>query len=161
MIVKQALARLFNSHWSDCSTATGKIDQQWLGLFFNSHCHNWSTVTGTITQQSLVWLFNSGWHVSSKLLAQFFNSGWHDCSTVVGMIVQQSLAWLFNSYWHDSSTVKESIFFFFAGRILQQWCSLLKNRAMYQEYDTWSIVYERLSLKIGDSLLAKISFHQN
>ena len=50
--------------------------------------------------------------------------------TVAGTIVQQSLAGMFNSHGQD--------FFFYAGRILQQWCSLLKICAMYQEYDTWS-----------------------
>ena len=72
------------------------------------------------------------------MLVQFFNSHWHDCSTCTGMIVQQSLAQLFNSCWHNSSTVTGKILFFYAGRILQQWFSLLKNCAMYQEYDTWS-----------------------
>ena len=76
---------------------------------------------------------------------------WHDYSTVAGMILQvtgtidqQSLVWLFNSHWHDFLTVTGTILqqlrarFFYAGRILQQWCSLSKNPAMYQEYDTWS-----------------------
>ena len=63
-------------------------------------------------------------------LAQFFNSHWQDCSTVTDMIVQLLLARFFNSNGQD--------FFFYAGRILQQWCSLLKNCTMYQEYDTWS-----------------------
>ena len=82
-------------------------------------------VHGTILQQSL---------------ARLFNSGWHDCSTVTGTILQQWLARFFNSGWHDPSTVTGMIFsFLYAGRILQQWCSLLKNRTRYQEYDTWSI----------------------
>ena len=80
--------------------------------------------------------------------AQFFNSHWHDCSTVTGMIVQQSLARLFNCYWYDSSTITAKTFFFYTGRILQQWYSLLKNRAMYQEYDIWS----QLKLHSVDSL---------
>ena len=101
------------------------ILQQWLAWFFNSHWHDSSTATGTILQQSLAW---------------FFNSHWHDSFTVTGMIVQQALAWLFNSYWHDSSTVTGKIFFC-ADRILQQWCSLLKNGAMYQEYDIWFHFY--------------------
>ena len=91
---------------------------------FSSRWQDCSTVADTIVQQSVAW---------------FFNSGWHDCSTVAGRIVQQSLARLFNCYWHDSSTVTAKIsFFFFAGRILQKRCSLLKNRAMHQEYDAWS-----------------------
>ena len=73
------------------------------------------TVAGTVVQQSL---------------AQFFNSHWHDCSTVTGTIMQVWLAWFFNSHGQEFS-------FFYAGRILQQWCSLLTNRAMCQEYDTW------------------------
>ena len=105
-------------------------------------------VHGTILQQSLARLFISGWHDCSTVagmiiqqsLARLFNSGWHDCSTVTGTILQQWLARFFNSGWHDPSTVTGMIFsFLYAGRILQQWCSLLKNRTRYQEYDTWSI----------------------
>ena len=71
-----------------------------------------------------------------------FNSHSHDCLTVTGTIIHQWLARFFNSYWHDSSAVPGKIFsFFYPGRIPQQWCSLLKNRAMYQEYDTWSSSY--------------------
>ena len=101
--------RLFNSHWHECSTVTGKIVQQWLARLFNSHWHDYSTVTGMIDQQ---WL------------ARFFNSHWYNSSTVTGRIIQQSRA--------DFS-------FFYAGRILQQWRSLLKNRAMYQEFGRWSV----------------------
>ena len=123
-IHQRSLARLFNSHWHDCSTVASTIIQQWLAWFFNSHWHDCLTVTGTIVQQSL---------------ARLINSGWHDSSTVTGIILQQSPARFFNSGWHDSSTVTGKIFsFFYAGRILQQRCSLLKNRAMYQEYDTCS-----------------------
>ena len=50
-----------------------------------------------------------------------------DSSTVAGLILQQSLARLY--------TVK-IIFLFCADTILQQWYSLLKNHAVYQEYDT-------------------------
>ena len=48
MIVQQPLARLFNSHWHDCSTVAGTIVQQSLARFFNSHWHICSTVTGNI-----------------------------------------------------------------------------------------------------------------
>ena len=76
----------------------------------------------------------------SWYMARFFNSHWHDYS-VVDTILQQWLAQFFNSRWHHCSTATGKIFsFFYAGRILQQWCSLLKNRAMYQEYDVWSKV---------------------
>ena len=133
----------------------GTTVQQSLAWFFS----NWldsSTVAGTIIQQSLARLFNRRWHNYSTLLIRLFNSHWHNYSTVAGMILQQSLVWLFNSDWHDCSTVTGIILqqllarlfnsqgqdffsFFYAGRILQQWCSLLKNRAMYQECETWSI----------------------
>ena len=70
------------------------------------------------------------------------NSHCHDYSAVAGTILQQSLAQFFNIHWHDSSTVTGKIFsFFYAGRIPQQWCSLLKNHAMYHEYDIWSNSY--------------------
>ena len=130
MFLQQWLTRLFNNHWHECSTVAGKIVQQSLARLF-SHWQNSSTVAGTITK-----------------------SQWHDCSTVTGMIVHQSLAWLLNSHWHNGSTVTGTILhqslarlfhchgqifsFFYAGRILQQWRSLLKNRAMYQKYGTWS-----------------------
>ena len=157
----ERLAWLFNSHWHNSSIVAGKILQQSLARFFNSGWHNSSIVTGAIVQQSLARLFNSRWHDIQQSLAWLFNSHWHDYSTVAAMTLQQSLARLFNSQWHDSSrvtgtilqqslerffnrcwhnslTVAGKIFsFFYAGRILQQWCSLLKNRAMYQEYDTW------------------------
>ena len=55
---------------------------------------------------------------------------WHDSSTVTGRIIQQSQA--------DFSL-------FCAGTFLQQWRSLLKNRAMYQEYGTWSKEYSTWS----------------
>ena len=74
------------------------------------------TVADTIVQQSLAWLLNSHRH---------------DCSTVTGTILHQSLARFFHSHGKIFS-------FFYAGRIVQQWRSLLKNRAMYQEYGTWS-----------------------
>ena len=128
-------------------TYSGKIVQQSVAWFFNSGCHDCSTVTGTIDQQSLARLINSHWHDSlleagtivQQPLAPLFKSHWHDCWTVTVTIAQQSLAWLFNSGWHDCSSVTGKIFsFFYAGRILQQWSSLLKNRAMCQEYDTWS-----------------------
>ena len=113
-----------NNPSQDCSIVASTILQQSLAQFFNSNWHECSTVTGTIIQQWLV---------------RFFNSHWHNSSTVTGTILQQWLARFFNSHWHDSSTVTGKIFsFFYAGRILQQWCSLLKNRTMYQEYDTWS-----------------------
>ena len=100
MIVQQSLARLFNSHWQDYSTVAGMIVQQPLARLFNSHWHDCSTVAGTIVQQSL---------------ARFFNSHWHICSTVTGTILQQSLTRLFNSHG------QHFFFFFYAGRILQQW----------------------------------------
>ena len=106
----------FNSHRHDCSTVAGMILQQSLARLLNSHWHKYATVAGTILQQSLV---------------RLFNCSWYDCSTVTGTIVQQSLARFFNSHGQDFC-------FFYAGRILQQWCSLLKNRALHQEYDTWS-----------------------
>ena len=115
----------FKNVWQGCSTVTGTIVQQSLARLFNSCWHGYSTVAGVIIQQSL---------------AQLFNSGWHDSSTVTGIIFQQSLARFFDSGWHDSSTVTGKTFtFFYAGRILKQWCLLFKNRVMYQEYDTWSI----------------------
>ena len=85
----------------------------------NSRCHDYSTVAAT---------------------ARFlFNSPWHDYSTVTGIINQQSLARFFHRGLNDSSIVTGKIFsFFYASSILQQCCSLLKNRAMYQEYNTWS-----------------------
>ena len=95
-----------------------------LAPLFNSHWHDYSTIAGTIVQQSLV---------------RFFNSHWNNSSTVTGTILQQSLAWVSSSGWHDSLTVTGKILsFFYDCRILQQWCSLLKNRAMYQQYDIWS-----------------------
>ena len=96
-------------HWQDCSTVAGKIVQQSLARLFNSHWHDSLTITGTILQESR---------------ARFLNSDWHDSSTVTGRILQQSwgrfflfsmLAEFFNSQDH-----------------------VLKNRAMHQEYDTWS-----------------------
>ena len=108
MILQQWLARLFNSHWHDCSTVTGRIIQQWLVWLSNSHWHDFSTGTGTIDQQ---WL------------ARFFNSHWHNSSTVTSTIVEQPLAGLFSSQGQS--------FFFLC------WRSLLKNLAMYQEYGTW------------------------
>ena len=146
-VVQQSLARLLNSHWHDCSTVQN-YGQQSMARLMNSRWNDFSTVTGTIVQQLLAWLFNSGWHDSSTVTgiilqqspARFFNSHWHNSSTVTGTIVQQSLARFFNSGWHDSSTVTGKIFsFFYAGRIPQQWSSLLKNCAMYQEHDTWSV----------------------
>ena len=116
IIHQQPLARLFNSHWLGYSTVTGMILQQSLARLFNSHWHDWSTVAGTIIQQSLTGLLNSHWY---------------DSSTVTGTILQQSLAGLFNSH-------KQIFSFFYAGRILQQWSTLLKNRATYQKYGTWS-----------------------
>ena len=112
------------------------ILQQSLAQLLNSHWHDCSTVTGTLVQQSL---------------ARFFNSHWHDSSTATGIILQQSLARFFNSGWHDSSTVAVKIFsVLYAGRILQHWCSLLKNRVMYQKYDTWSqcLIYWYISIDI-------------
>ena len=53
------LARLFSSHWHDCSTITGAIAQQSLARLFNSHWQNCLTVAGTIVQQSLGRLFKS------------------------------------------------------------------------------------------------------
>ena len=125
---------LLNCRWHGCSTVTGIMLQQSLAWLFNSHWHDCSTDAGTIVQQSLAWLFISRWH---------------EYSTVAGTIIQQSLARFFNSHWHDSSTVTGTILqqwqsrsrffpFFYASIILEQGCSLLKNRAMYQEYDTWS-----------------------
>lgn len=116
MNVQQSLVRLSNSRWQDCSNLTGTIDQQSLALFFNSYRYNSSTVTGTIAQESLAWLFNSRWH---------------SFSTVTGKNVQQTLARLFSSH-------RQDFFFFYTGRIFHQWYSLLKNHAMYQEYNTWS-----------------------
>ena len=106
-IIKQSLARLFNSRWHDCSTVPDTIIQQSLAQLFKSHWHDCSTITGTVIQQSL---------------AQLFNSGWHDSITVTGTIPYEWLVRFFNSHWQDFS-------FFYAGRILQQWFSLLKNRA--------------------------------
>ena len=99
----------------------------------NCRCYSCSKVTGTMLQQSLAWLFDSDWHDSSTVsgtivqqsLAQLCNSGWYDYSTVTGTILQQWLARFFS--------------FFYTGIILQQWCSLLKNRVMYQEFDRWSL----------------------
>ena len=111
--------------WHDYLTVTGTIIQC-LTRFFNSCWHHCSTVTGTIVQQTL---------------ARLFNSHWQGYSTVADRIIHQSLAPLFNSHWHHCSTATGKIFsFFYAGRILQQWCSLLTNRAMYQEHDVWSKV---------------------
>ena len=132
LLVELSLARLFNSHWHNASTVTSMVVQQSLTRLFDRRWHDCSTVTGMIVHQSL---------------ARVFNSRWHNYSTVAGTIFQQSLARFFNSYWHDSSTMAGTILqqsrsrffsFFYAGRILEQRCSLLKNRAMYQEYDTWS-----------------------
>ena len=128
MILQQSLARLFNSGWHDSSTVTGIILQQSLARLFNSGWHDSPAVTSIILQQSL---------------ARFLNSGWHDSSTVTGIILQQSLARLLNRGCHDSLAVTDKIFsFFYADRILQQWRSLLKNRAMYQEYDTSGWPYQ-------------------
>ena len=99
-------------------------------MYIDSGWHDSSTVAGTIVQQSL----NDWSAVTGMILQQWI--AWF----FTGMIVQQALAWLFNSYWHDSSTVTGKIFFC-ADRILQQWCSLLKNGAMYQEYDIWFHFY--------------------
>ena len=146
MIVQQLLAQLCNSGWPDSSTVAGTIIRQSLARLFNSNWHDCSTVAGTIVQQSLAQLFNSHWHnflpftgmIIRQSLAWLFNSRWHDSSIATGIILQQSLARSFNNDWHDSSTVTVKICFFYTGRILQQCCSLLKNRAMYQKYDTWS-----------------------
>ena len=67
-------------HWQDCSTVTGTIAQQSLGLLFNSPWRNSSAVTGTILQQ---------------LLAQFFNSHGQD--------------FFFFLCWQNSSTVKITV----------------------------------------------------
>ena len=144
-IVQQSMARLFNSHWHECSTVTGTVAQQSQARLFNSCWRDCSTVTGTIVQQSLTRLFNRHWHdfltvtgtivqqfadtIVQQSLVQLFNSLWNSCSTVTGTVLQQLLARFFNSHWQH---------FFYAGRILQQWCLLLKNRAMYQKYDTRS-----------------------
>ena len=94
LVVELLQARLFNSHWHDCSTVAGTIIQQSLARLFNSHWYDYSTVAGTIIQQSL---------------ARLFNSHWYDYSTVTGTIIQQSLARLFTSHWHDSLTVTGTI----------------------------------------------------
>ena len=96
------------------------IVQQSLARLFNSRWHNCSTVTGMIVEQSLV---------------QLFNSGWHDSSTVTGTIVQQWLARIFNSGWHDSHGQE---FFFFLCWQNSSTVMFNFNRAMFQEYDTWS-----------------------
>ena len=136
-VVQQSLAQCFNSQIMQT------IMQQRLARFFNCRGHDYSRVTGTIVQESL---------------ARLFDSRYHDCSTVASMIFRQSLAQFFNSHCHNSSTGTDTIlqqwlgrffnshgqgffFFFYAGRTLQQWCSLLKNRAMHQEYDTWSLFF--------------------
>ena len=111
------IARLLNSRWHDSSTVSGTIFQ----------------VSGKIVQQSLARLFNSHWYDYSTVAGTIMQEPLHDCSTVTSRIVQQWLTQLFNSRWHDCSAVTSKIFsFFFAGRILQQWCSQWKNRAMYQ-----------------------------
>ena len=79
---------------------------------FKNGCHGCSTVTGSVLQQSL---------------ARLFNIGWHDCSTATGSILQQSLARFF--------------IFSMLAEFFNSDTSLLKNRAMYQEYDTWSNSY--------------------
>ena len=94
LVVELLQARLFNSHWHDCSTVAGTIIQQSLARLFNSHWHDSLTVTGTILQQSL---------------ARFFNSGWHDSSTVTGKI----------------------FYFFYADRILQEWCYTICNATFF------------------------------
>ena len=96
MIIQQWLARLFNSHWHDCSAITGTIVRQTLPRVFNSSWQNCSTVAGTIVLS----------------LTKFFNSHWHDYSTVTGTISQQSLTWFFNSHWHCPSTVTGRFFLF-------------------------------------------------
>ena len=109
------------------------------------HWHGCSTVTGIILQQSL---------------ARLFTSHWHDYSKVAGTIVQPSLALLFNSGWHDRSTVTGKIFsFFYSGRILQHGCSLLKDCAMYQEYDTWSEFSSYFSVKFENFLKSRLIFN--
>ena len=130
LTVQQSVQGLLNRRQHDSSTVTGIILQQSLARMFDSLLQDCSKVTGTIVQQSLAWLFNTGLIVQQSL-SQLFNSHWSDCSTVTDTIVQQSLARLLNSHWQGLS-------FFYFGRILQQWCSLLKNRVMYQEYNTWS-----------------------
>ena len=109
------LSRLFNSQLHDSSAVADMIVQQSLARLFNSHWQDYSTVAGMILQQSL---------------ARFFNSHWHNSSTVTGRILHQLLARFFNSH--------GQIFCFYAGGILQQWRSLLKNRTMQKEYSTWS-----------------------
>ena len=120
------LARFVNNHWHNFSTITDIILQQSLAQLFSSRWCNSSTVTGTIVQQPLARLFNSHQNNSSR---------------VTGASVQRSLARLFSSHWHYFSTVTGRDFCFFnAGRILQQWCLLLKTCGMHREYDTWSVI---------------------
>ena len=69
-----------------------------------------------------------------------------DSSTVASLILQQSLARLY--------TVK-IIFLFCADTILQQWYSLLKNHAVYQEYDTRPDKCIKL-LKLQEKLRCKL-----
>ena len=76
-------------------------------------------------------------YVNQQSLARLLTSHWRNSSTVVGTILQHSLAPLLNSVWHGSSSVKLMLFVC-SGRILKQWCSLLKNRAMHLEYNIWS-----------------------
>ena len=109
--------RLF-SHWHNCLPVAGMVIRQSLARWFNSYWHDSSLVAGTIVQQSLARLFNSHWYdcstvadtVIQQSLARMFSSHWHDCLTVTGAIIQQwlarfflfsMLAKFFNSGWQD------------------------------------------------------------
>ena len=119
-LVELSLARLFNSHWHNYATVAGTSIQQSLTRLFNSHWHDCSTVAGTVIQKSL---------------ARLFNSHWHNYATVAGTSIQQSLTRLFNGHWHDCSKVTGTILCW------QNSSTVLKNRAMYQEYATGSSRY--------------------
>ena len=150
------LARLFNSPWHNYSTMAGTIVQPLLALLLSSHWHYCSTVTGTILQQSLVRLFNICWRnystvagtIVKQSLARLFNSHWHVRLTVASTVLQQFLTRFFNSHWQDFS-------FFYTGRILQQWWSLLNNPAMYQKYDTKYYLSNQLSNQFHWTIIAK------
>ena len=83
------------------------------------------------------YFFKNRWHNRSTVMARSFNSRWNDYSTVTGIKIQHSLSWFFNSHWHSCSRL-DCLYFFCAGTVFQQQYSMLKNRVMYQEYDTRS-----------------------
>ena len=105
-----------------------------------SHCWRFAPVT---VEQSCQWLLKNHashcWKIVPVTVKQacqwLLNNRASDCWIIVPATVEQSCHPLMKIHSSDCWII-EIFSFFYAGRILQQWCSLLKNSAMYQEYDT-------------------------